>query len=853
MRIAILTFSLLLSFFLYAQSEGPRPKWVELSERVKPSTILKESGIQFLNFDHQVNASTASDYYRYTLLLETPEAVNNYGNLQISFDPSFQELTVHRIVVIRKGKEIDLLQTHDANLIRAESNRNRLIYDSTLTLVYHLEDIRVGDILEYEFTKSGSNPAFQDHFYTSEYLQWYQPVGHLNYRVIVPKGFQYSLLYDGNEIFEPKETISGNEQVLHWERRNVKAADFEEDEPDSYDPRPRVALSDFQSWLELSNEAAMLYDVQDSKSPLIKKQVEDLIQDKQDLNEKTLAIVRFVQNEIRYLGFEAGVHAFKPHSPEQVLTQRFGDCKDKSLLLVEMLKQIGLEANPMWVNTSKGGRLKPDEVSPYVFNHCVATFMFKDERLYVDPTISNQGGTIRRLNFPNYKQGLIIGAKSESLHQIPLQKTGRMEVTDRFVVPQSSLERTRLRVETTYRGFEADYIRSYLKSNSMSVVTEEYLNYYKNYYPGIKSIGEVIFTDDLEYNIIEVLEEYEIDSLWKDTENVQQQAFFYMPLIRGLLSINDDLDRKSPYALAYPKHVVYKAIINLPEPWPIKNQQYDLTRSEYAYRYELKTNSAKDEIRVAHEYYVSDQEVFPEDYNRMVKDHDEFLSNVGYTISRVSDRLGEKNPGHEKKRNLSSSLLIVLRVLSFVIGVILFLRVNRVYDPKLTPDSSKAVATPIGGWLILPLIGLIVAPFIRLYQTINAYSDSDLDNLVFIFDPSSEAFNPFFASVVILEELVGMLLIAFILLLIYQFFKQRSSLPRLLIILYAVNLVWIILRAILVDISANIDFLESSGDILRALVSAGIWIPYFAFSDRVKETFVVSRAAPISESNQTEG
>ena len=48
--------------------------------------------------------------------------------------------------------------------------------------------------------------------------------------------------------------------------------------------------------------------------------------------------VNFVQNEIRYMGIETGKYSHKANSPEKVFKQRYGDCKDKSLLLASILK-----------------------------------------------------------------------------------------------------------------------------------------------------------------------------------------------------------------------------------------------------------------------------------------------------------------------------------------------------------------------------------------------------------------------------------------------------------------------------------------------------------------------------------
>ncbi len=68
--------------------------------------------------------------------------------------------------------------------------------------------------------------------------------------------------------------------------------------------------------------------------------------------EKIAAVLNFVQEEVRYLGFESGLGSYKPFAPNQVFEQRYGDCKDKSLLMVTMLRKMGIEAYPVLVNTA---------------------------------------------------------------------------------------------------------------------------------------------------------------------------------------------------------------------------------------------------------------------------------------------------------------------------------------------------------------------------------------------------------------------------------------------------------------------------------------------------------------------
>ena len=49
-----------------------------------------------------------------------------------------------------------------------------------------------------------------------------------------------------------------------------------------------------------------------------------------------------LQNNINYVAFEDGLGGFIPRGAASVCDKRYGDCKDKSLLLVTLLRDEGL-------------------------------------------------------------------------------------------------------------------------------------------------------------------------------------------------------------------------------------------------------------------------------------------------------------------------------------------------------------------------------------------------------------------------------------------------------------------------------------------------------------------------------
>ena len=99
--------------------------------------------------------------------------------------------------------------------------------------------------------------------------------------------------------------------------------------------------------------------------------------------EKVEAIARFVGQEVRYNAWPFGTHGYEPFSAATIFERRFGDCKDKSILLRQMLAEIGVEAVPVLIRAEYARAEEPlDAALVEHFNHCIA---------YVQPTAERPG------------------------------------------------------------------------------------------------------------------------------------------------------------------------------------------------------------------------------------------------------------------------------------------------------------------------------------------------------------------------------------------------------------------------------------------------------------------------------
>jgi hypothetical protein len=102
--------------------------------------------------------------------------------------------------------------------------------------------------------------------------------------------------------------------------------------------------------------------------------------------EKAQRVLDWLRGEVRYTGLHFGDRGAVPWSPAQVLERGFGDCKDLSLLVVEVLAAAGVEARLALLDTER--RLDPALPALSFFDHAIVVLPATktEPATWLDPT-----------------------------------------------------------------------------------------------------------------------------------------------------------------------------------------------------------------------------------------------------------------------------------------------------------------------------------------------------------------------------------------------------------------------------------------------------------------------------------
>jgi hypothetical protein len=140
--------------------------------------------------------------------------------------------------------------------------------------------------------------------------------------------------------------------------------------------------------------------------------------------------------------------------------------------------------------------------------------------------------------------------------------------------------------------------------------------------------------------------------------------------------------------------------------------------------------------------------------------------------------------------------------------------------------NSEPNLAGIGGWLILPAIGLILGSVLGGV------------GLMMLLGALSDAATAGYGSSVIAELAINGCMYALLLFSTVRFFGKKRDAPTLLIAFLAATIATSVLLLIFHSINGAAPFVTGSvTQLVRAIVSAAVWIPYFRVSERVKATF----------------
>lgn len=634
MRLTLALIGILLSQLSLAQTiiKTPIPEWVDIRDTLLESQVNTydvQDGYYYLNYDQCTHHASETFFIRSKAKILNTAGVDNLSQINISIDTSYQTIEFHSLIIDRNGKKIDRTQDVEFKLINDEMAMKENVFSGVMLANTILVDIRKGDIVEVAYSTIGVNPLYKDQLHQLYYLQGFNHVDHMSFRFIAPRGLDFDSRILVTDHLDIAKYSTEADTIIDIHGYHIEPAYLEESMSFSADPFNLIELSSHATWASVVTWAESLFVKGDYAE--VDSIFEEVTTGKKTLLEKATSILDHVQNTIRYTSVNGGIGSLKATPSGEVIRRNYGDCKDKSLLLYQLLDKLTFDdVSLVLVNSSYGKSLNKHLPGTALFDHVIVRCQKGKETYWVDPSLYLQGGSFEDRHSYDYGYGLVINEQTQQLTRMDITTdVSRTEVYETFDLSNVNGDGT-LQVVSKFKGKNADYFRNLFDQYSPKDLAESFKEAYSTIFLNVKSESSLSIEDDYENNVLTMKESYILVEPWKKNEEkgieVYMISFEPMNLYNYVQPISCD---SILYPIDVDKNVTYlqKTSMKLPKDALYKLNNFETENAIYSFNKSQTIQSLKATEIVYDIMYHKDQ-ILPEDYDAYCRDMNDDCRNL---------------------------------------------------------------------------------------------------------------------------------------------------------------------------------------------------------------------------------
>jgi len=452
-------------------------------------------------------------------------------------------------------------------------------YDDSKSINFIYPNLKTGSKSKLKYKEKIKNPRFLNSVYFGEF----HPIINNKLTIIADKDIdlvfkEYNL---ENLDIQFKKEIKRKTNIYTWEVKNVDEYTYEENVPSFQKILPHI-IPIIKSYAVNGKRTSLLNDVSDlykwyyslvkdvnlaKSDDALVDLVGELTKNKENDLQKVKAIYYWVQQNIKYVAFEYALGGFIPREANDVFKKKYGDCKDNSSLLNEMLKIAGLKGSLTWIGTRKIPYKYEELPTPKVDNHMILAYTYKQKTYFLDAT-----GRYVSMGLPTSfiqgKEALVANGKDNFIIKkvpiIPAEKSAFIDVTNINIEGGNIIGKSKTRVS----GYKKiDFFR-YLESMKTEAKIKEFYNY--ELQKGNNKFIIQNFTESNKYNYDEELiidYNFEIQNFAK---SLKDELYVNLNLNKTLSNFRVSDERKNEIEYEYKKLYDYTVILNIPDGYKVE-------------------------------------------------------------------------------------------------------------------------------------------------------------------------------------------------------------------------------------------------------------------------------------------
>jgi len=391
------------------------------NDGIDPSASIEKNIQHFVvNADGTFTLSVDED-----VKINEARAISGWAQHPLSYNQTLEKLEILTAYTRKPdGRRVPVLPDQIKDQQEASSAGAPMFQDSRVKVVIFPE-VAVGDHLVLQYKLTRLQALFSGQFEDLTMPSFHQTKAQ---EVIYDMPAGVELYADSKGFKEQVLPLDGQRVRHHWRYVPSEKMRIEHDSVAYTDYGDHLAVSTFPDYKAFAQAYDARASDKETVTPKIRALAAKLTAGLTTPHQKVQALSDWIRKEIRYVAVYIGPGGVVPHSAEQVLNNRYGDCKDHVTLLGALLTAEGIDNSPALINASNAYRLLKVPTLG-VMNHVINYIPSLD--LYLDSTAESIAAgflPVADLDKP------VLPTKSGIVGHTPMKQTSTLFAKTQFKV-----------------------------------------------------------------------------------------------------------------------------------------------------------------------------------------------------------------------------------------------------------------------------------------------------------------------------------------------------------------------------------------------------------------------------------
>lgn len=510
------------------------------------------------------------------MFLDESAKYKSKGSVVYSHFYEVSDIEASSYIFNTKRNKYDEIKVED---FKEKDEMTNFFHDDTKSINFIYPNLSNGGKSKLSYSEKIKNPRFLSPFYFGDS----DPIINNKISVIIDKGVvvDFKKMNFTDEDLKYTKTEKGGRTIHTWQLINKDQYDYEANSPSYKKILPHI-IPIIKSYSYKGEEKPLLNDVSDlynwyysiikdtnkkEADESLKKQVEALTKDKTTELEKVKSIYYWVQQNIKYIAFEYALGGFIPREANDVFNKKYGDCKDNSSILQEMLEIANIEGNITWIGTRSIPYTYQEIPTPIVDNHMILSYENNGKTYFLDAT-----GRYNDLGIPTSfiqgKEALIAkGDNKFVVKKVPVMDHTVSSITDNtsmFIEDDRVIGNSNVTLKGYYKGNYFNYLEDKKTKEEINSFYNKQLSKGNNSFL-IEDLEEINkFSYDKDFSL-----KYKF-SIKNYAKSIEDEVYVNLNLSKPLSYYKKEKDRKNGVEYKFQTSLYSNISLKLPEGYVVK-------------------------------------------------------------------------------------------------------------------------------------------------------------------------------------------------------------------------------------------------------------------------------------------